>query len=157
VSLVLVRIDDRLIHGQVVVGWGQALMPHRLVLADDTVAASEWERELYATGVPPELKLEFVSVDEAASRVDDWEGSNERTILLLGDVDSLVRLCDHTTHIRKVNLGGIHRDEPREQRLPYVYLSDEELNKLQALSSRGVEITAQDVPTAAEVPLGELS
>jgi PTS system mannose-specific IIB component/fructoselysine and glucoselysine-specific PTS system IIB component len=156
VSLVLVRVDDRLIHGQVVVGWGQALAPDRLVLADDTVAASEWERELYATGVPPELDLEFVSVDEAADRVDDWDGSSQRTILLVGDVGSLVRLCEHSSQIRKVNLGGIHRDGQREERLPYVFLTDEELAQLRILSSRGVEVTAQDVPTAAEIPLGEI-
>ena len=62
------RIDDRLIHGQVVVGWGQPLELRFLVLVDDEVAASEWEQELYRMGVPPDMRVEFVSVAQAIER-----------------------------------------------------------------------------------------
>jgi PTS system mannose-specific IIB component/fructoselysine and glucoselysine-specific PTS system IIB component len=53
----LYRIDDRLIHGQVVVGWGQPLDLKFIVLVDDTVASSDWEQELYRMGVPPEMAV----------------------------------------------------------------------------------------------------
>ena len=53
--LELCRIDDRLIHGQVVLGWGQQMRLGFIVLVDDEVAESEWERELYRMGVPPEV------------------------------------------------------------------------------------------------------
>ena len=62
----LFRIDDRLIHGQVVVGWGQPMGLAFVVLVDDEVAASEWEQELYRMGVPPEMDAVFASVEEAA-------------------------------------------------------------------------------------------
>ena len=58
-SLVLYRIDDRLIHGQVVVGWGQPLDIGFIVLVDDEVARSEWEQELYRMGTPPEMEVYF--------------------------------------------------------------------------------------------------
>jgi mannose/fructose/N-acetylgalactosamine-specific phosphotransferase system component IIB len=61
VTLVLNRIDDRLIHGQVVVGWGQPLDVRFIVLVDDAVAASDWEKELYRMGVPPEMEVRFHS------------------------------------------------------------------------------------------------
>ena len=51
-TLVLCRVDDRLIHGQVIVGWGQPLGIQRIVLADDDVARSEWEQDLYRMAVP---------------------------------------------------------------------------------------------------------
>src|SRR4051812_23393445 len=59
VPLELYRIDDRLIHGQVVVGWGRPLDIRFIVLVDDEVAASEWEQELYRMGVPPEMEVFF--------------------------------------------------------------------------------------------------
>ena len=62
----LMRIDDRLIHGQVVVGWGQPLDIDFIVLVDDEVASSDWEQELYRMGVPPEMEVVFASVDAAA-------------------------------------------------------------------------------------------
>lgn len=155
-TLVLVRVDDRLIHGQVVVGWGQALTPDLLILADDTIAQNDWERELYRTGVPPGIDVDFVSVGEAADRIDSWAGSRRRTILLVGDVDSLMRLCRAAPQIRRVNLGGIHGNRNRKERLPYLFLSDDEAQQLRRLEDRGVEVTAQDVPNAAAVPLGDL-
>jgi mannose/fructose/N-acetylgalactosamine-specific phosphotransferase system component IIB len=53
-SLVLVRIDDRLIHGQVVVGWRQVLHPTRIVLCSDEVATTDWQRTIYQSAVPPD-------------------------------------------------------------------------------------------------------
>jgi PTS system mannose-specific IIB component/fructoselysine and glucoselysine-specific PTS system IIB component len=156
-SIVLVRVDDRLIHGQVVVGWVQALGVQRIVLVDDEVSANEWERELYRLSVPPGLAVEFASVDEAVPLVEGWGGERQRTILLVGDLDTIVRLCSRSEYIRKVNVGGLHDGTARSQRLSYVYLSDEEAQQLLALSEAGVEVTAQDVPTARAVPLGEFA
>lgn len=156
-SIVLVRVDDRLIHGQVVVGWVQALGVQRIVLVDDEVSANEWERELYRLSVPAGLAVEFASVDEAARLAEEWGRERQRTLLLAGDVDTIVRLCSRSEHIKAVNVGGLHDGAARSQRLSYVYLSDEEAQQLHTLSQRGVEVSAQDVPTARAVPLGEFA
>ena len=65
-SWLLHRVDDRLIHGQVVVAWGQRLRPVRIWVADDASAADEWERELLAT-VAPGIEVHVVPVAEAAA------------------------------------------------------------------------------------------
>ena len=65
-TLVLNRIDDRLIHGQVVVGWGQPLDVKFIVLVDDAVASSDWEQDLYRMGVPPEMEVRFHSAADAS-------------------------------------------------------------------------------------------
>ena len=71
--IALYRIDDRLIHGQVVVGWGQPLGLGFIVLVDDEVASSEWEQELYRMGVPPEMSVQFSTVDDAAANLADLQ------------------------------------------------------------------------------------
>lgn len=155
-SLILVRVDDRLIHGQVVVGWGQALGPDRIVLADDEIAESDWERELYRAGVPADLDVEFTTIAEAADRIDELIGSSARTVLLVADVQSLIRLCEAAPQIQEVNLGGVHMDGGRVRKLPYLFLSETEVGQLRALRDRGVTITAQDLPTTPRVPLEKL-
>ena len=67
-TLELFRIDDRLIHGQVVVGWGQPLDLKFIVLVDDAVATSDWEQELYRMGVPPEMDVYFHDVGDRRDR-----------------------------------------------------------------------------------------
>lgn len=157
-TLSLVRVDDRLIHGQVVVGWGQALGIRQIVLVDDRVSAPEnaWERDICRMGVPPDLGIEFVPVTQAAERLAEWEASPRRTMLVMGDLETAVRLCRLAPRLKKLNLGGIHQGPGRRQRLPYVFMTDSEVGMLQQLAADGVEITAQDVPTARPVPVADL-
>src|SRR4029079_7786037 len=82
VTLVLYRIDDRLIHGQVVVGWGQPLDIEFLVLVDDEVATSDWEQELYRMGVPPEMDVYFHTVADAPSHIEEYRADPRPGILL---------------------------------------------------------------------------
>jgi len=155
VSLSLVRLDDRLIHGQVVVGWGNALEADRILLIDDHVASVAWERDLYRLGVPPNMEVEFASVAEAPSALADTVNSNKRVIVVIADIDTLVRVCRASDVVRRVNIGGLHEGEGRKRRLRYVSLSDAESESLKMLESNGVEVTARDVPSAKAIPLSE--
>ena len=155
-TVALVRVDDRLIHGQVVVGWGQSLGATHLVLVDDAVSANAWERDLYRMGVPPDMTVDFASVDEAARRIVEWDGERRRTILVLNDIAAAVRLCSMAPQIKRVNLGGVHQGPGRRRRLPYVFMTDDEACELRDLAARGVEVIAQDVPTARAVPIRDL-
>ena len=152
----LMRIDDRLIHGQVVVGWGQPLDIGFLVLVDDEVARSDWEQELYRMGVPPEMEVMFASVDDAALALAEYERDPRRGIILTGDIASMRRLVEANSHVRRINLGGIHHRTGRVQRLRYVFLSPDEELELRELAARGIEITAQDVPSARPIPLPDV-
>ncbi len=156
-SIDLVRIDDRLIHGQVVVGWGQTIGAGFIVLVDDDVRASEWEQELYRMGVPPAVDVRFAGVDEAAEAIGAWQADPRRGILLTGDVATMVRLVAASDGaLTAVNVGGIHYREGRREHLRYVYLTDEEAEALQRLGASGVDVSAQDVPTGTRIPLAEL-
>jgi D-glucosaminate PTS system EIIB component len=156
VALELYRIDDRLIHGQVVVGWGQPLDLRFIVLVDDEVASSDWEQELYRMGVPPDMEVYFDTVTGAAENLSRYQVDERRGLLLTGDIDTMTRLVDGTGDIRRVNVGGIHHKPGRTQRLRYVFLNHSEEAQLRALESRGIEVSAQDVPAARPVPLDEL-
>ena len=156
-ALDLYRIDDRLIHGQVVVGWGQPLDLGFIVLVDDEVAASDWEQELYRMGVPPDMDVYFDGVDTAATKLSRYQDDDRRGMLLTGDIGTMTRLVDATDGaIRSVNVGGIHHRPGRTQRLRYVFLTPTEEGELRALAGKGLEVTAQDVPSARPVPLHEL-
>ncbi|HTI05416.1 MAG TPA: PTS sugar transporter subunit IIB [Gemmatimonadales bacterium] len=156
-TLALYRVDDRLIHGQVVVGWGQPLDCSFIVLVDDEVSGSDWEQDLYRMGVPPTIEVIFASVEQAAAHLADWEADARVGILLVGDVDTAVALANRAPEVKKLNIGGVHHRAGRSERLRFVYLTDDEAAKLKQLAARGVDVTAQDVPTARAVPIGEFT
>jgi PTS system mannose-specific IIB component/fructoselysine and glucoselysine-specific PTS system IIB component len=150
-------VDDRLIHGQVVVGWGQALKLQRIVLADDEVARSEWEQDLYRMAVPAGLEVVFATVAAAANRLAEWQLDPQRTAVLMGSIDAAAQLFHADPAVAgRINLGGIHHRPGRTERLPYVYLTDEEQRQLERLAGEGAQITGQDVPSSAPVPLEAL-
>jgi len=152
----LCRIDDRLIHGQVVLGWARALGIVDIVLVDDSVAASEWEQDLYRMAVPPEMQVEFVNTEQARQKFAGWRDGSMEVLLLTGDIETMSRLLSGVPHPPPVNLGGIHHRAGRTERLPYIYLSDEELAELRRLEASGVHVSAEDVPGAGTVGLKAL-
>ena len=154
-TLLLYRIDDRLIHGQVVVGWGQPLDLKFIVLVDDTVAASDWEQELYRMGVPPEMEVFFHSTVDAIRELPKYQTDKRPGLLLTGDIPTMRQLVDGA-NIPTVNVGGIHSKPGRSQKMRYVFLTPEEEQELRALAQRGPVVTAQDVPSARAVPLSDL-
>jgi mannose/fructose/N-acetylgalactosamine-specific phosphotransferase system component IIB len=152
----LYRIDDRLIHGQVVVGWGQPHDIRFLVLVDDLVASSDWEQELYRMAIPPEMEIYFADVETAIRDHARYASDPRPGILITGDITSMLRLVKGVKAIGSVNLGGIHHRAGREEKLRYVFLTPNEEEQLRALEASGVEVTAQDVPSARARPLAEV-
>lgn len=150
------RIDDRLVHGQVVVGWGQPLELGFLVLVDDTVAANDWERELYRMGTPPEMALFVESVESAMARMEEFDARPDAGMLLTVDIETMDRLAVRAPRIKTVTVGGVHHRAGRTPCLPYVFFTDAEAAQLRALRERGVDVVAQDVPASRPVPLEEL-
>ena len=155
--VVLYRVDERLIHGQVVVGWGGELDPDRIVVADDILADSPWEQELYAMGMPVDVAAEFVAVEAAAERLPEWQSGDERVIVLTRDIRSMQRLAESgALDGEKVNIGGVHHAPGRARVLRYVFLDDEDRKRLRDLAGRGIHVVARDVPGARGVGLEEL-
>jgi mannose/fructose/N-acetylgalactosamine-specific phosphotransferase system component IIB len=156
-SIVLFRIDDRLIHGQVVIGWGRPLGINLIILVDDQVATSFWEQDLYRMAVAPEIEVRFVSIAEAATKMSEWQTNGKRGLVLTGDLDTMAALHAASPEVvHRINLGGIHHRPGRRERLPFVYLTDQELRNLHALEDSGAVITAQDLPTTTPVALSSL-
>lgn len=156
-SIVLCRIDDRLIHGQVVVGWGRPMGINLIILVDDQVAGSAWEQELYRMAVSPDIEVRFVTVAQAVGQLPDWQANGKRGLVLTGDLDTMAALHNANPGIvHRINLGGVHHRPGRRERLPFVYLTDQELQTLTTLQEHGAIITAQDLPTTPPVALANL-
>lgn len=154
--ILLYRVDERLIHGQVVVGWGNSLRFDQVVLVNDQVASNQWERELYLACVPPEIKAAILPVDEAAKKIlqNGFEGN--RTIILVDSPFDILRMMENGVKVESVNVGGVHSREGRKKILPYLFLSEEEISAFKRMISAGIRCKCQDVPLAEKHDLSSL-
>lgn len=156
-TFALCRVDDRLIHGQVVIGWGRPLNARYIVLVDDTVAASPWEQDLYRMAAPDGVEIIFADTIAAIAALPQWAEDRRTGILLTGDLATMAALHDaHPEIVQRVNLGGLHHRADRVERLRYLFLAADEREMLARLEREGVDITAQDLPTSAPVAVRQL-
>lgn len=154
--IVLLRIDERLIHGQVVIGWGNHVRPDRYVVVDDELASSEWEQDLYRLGAGGAEVL-FVTVAEAREGLTEWRAVPTRSILLTRDVATMRRLAEGgLLEGESVNVGGVHHRADRDELLTYVHMTDAERRDLEAIAADGAEVAARDLPDAHRVSLSSL-
>ena len=144
--LSLVRIDDRLIHGQVVLGWARLLKPDRIVVANDRVAENLWERKFYTASVPPHIKVSFLTIEETALELLNNLFKNEAVLMLLESVKDVHELTNKGVQLEQINVGGLHHREGAVELLPFVYLTDEDKAMLRDLVKSGVSLLAQDIP-----------
>jgi PTS system mannose-specific IIB component/fructoselysine and glucoselysine-specific PTS system IIB component len=156
VPIVLLRIDERLIHGQVVIGWANQLRPDRYVVVDDDLAKSRWEQDLYRLGAGG-LDANFVPTAEARSRLAEWRQAPERTILLTRDVGTMRRLAEGgALEGEAVVVGGVHHAPGRKEALTYVHLTEGEMRDLESIAAGGIDVFARDLPDAPRVDLDVL-
>jgi mannose/fructose/N-acetylgalactosamine-specific phosphotransferase system component IIB len=154
-SFLLHRVDDRLIHGQVVVAWGARLSPQRIWVVDDAAAANAWEKELLATASPG-VDVRVLTVSEAAAEYAAETTAAGGAFLLVRDLATALALVEAGAAIPSWNLGGLHYGPGKSKVNEYIYLDAEDRVRARALIARGVSLDVQDVPASRPQALAAL-
>jgi mannose/fructose/N-acetylgalactosamine-specific phosphotransferase system component IIB len=149
------RVDDRLIHGQVVVAWGNHLHPRRIWVIDDASAGSPWERELLASAAPG-VEVKVATVAEAVEAYPGEAAAEGGAFLLVRDLATALALVEAGLAIRSLNLGGIHYSPGRSKVNEYIYLDAADRRRARRLIDLGLELKVQDVPAARPQSLAAL-
>jgi mannose/fructose/N-acetylgalactosamine-specific phosphotransferase system component IIB len=151
----LVRIDDRLIHGQVVVGWGSFLKTTKIILCNDAIAASKIDSDLcksaaeiamfpltIAVLTQPETMLELKKISD-----------EDRIILLIESPQEAFQLLKAGLVVKLINVGGMHFKEGKHQIAPYIYVDEDDIATFKRIAAMGVKLEGKDVPTAKAIDI----
>ena len=153
----LVRIDNRLVHGQVLEAWVPALRARALLVADDEAAGDAMTRAAMGLALSDGLSLEVVPLAEAAERLSPGgAGVGPGTLLLLREIAAATQLAAAGVPLPRLNLGNVHFREGRFPVSPTVYLDEGEVCALEALARAGTEVEVRAVPAEAPVFLPAL-
>lgn len=155
--IALVRVDNRLLHGQILETWIPKLGIEEILVADDEAAGSELARAAMTLCVPPELPANLVPLREAP-----WAAlaaKKGRVLVLVRDVAALAAARAgglSPALARRVNLGNVHFGPGRRPVTPSVFLSEAELATLRELSAAGFEIEARAIPSEPPAGMGDI-
>ncbi|KAA3613598.1 MAG: PTS mannose/fructose/sorbose transporter subunit IIB [Calditrichaeota bacterium] len=152
----LIRIDDRLIHGQVVITWATALNSESILLCDNSVYENDWEKELYLSCSPEYLKITILNVAGTAKILKDNSQDFSKTIMLVNGPEVIEELLAMGVDLTNINVGGIHFKEGRDSFLSYLYLNKNEKESFKRCMDKGISFECLDVPTGNKVDLCSL-
>jgi N-acetylgalactosamine PTS system EIIB component len=158
VPLDLVRIDDRLVHGQVVIGWGTFLNTTKIILCSDTIAQSEMEREMYKGAeeiAPHPISIEILTQEQTIHELK-INSIKEKTILLVETPQEILQLIVSGLQIIKVNVGGMYYKTGKRALAPFIYVDDNDIFCFKKLLELGVQLEGKEIPTAKAIDISKI-
>ena len=146
------RVDDRLIHGQVVVGWRQHLRYQAICVVDDAVRADPVLCDVLRLATPSGVALYICTTEEAARCATLAASQSDKTLLLLKSPQVALRLLDEGLSLSQLNVGNLASAPGSVRVLGAISLTRAHAAALDALDARGVDITFQSTPDEPAVP-----
>ena len=140
------RIDERMIHGQVASVWVNMLGCNRIIVANDAAPKDEMQIAALKMACPAGIKLSLLSVNKAASNIKDGKYDDDKVFLITRDVPDCKRLIDAGVPLPSVNVGNLSHSEGLNKIKNSVSLSNEDIGTIREIIAAGISVTAQMVP-----------
>lgn len=155
-NILLTRIDNRLVHGQVGSIWTSTIGANLLVVVDDTVAEDELQQQLMgATADASGVGIRFFTIEKTIATIE--KASSQQKIFIICRTPSTVRkLVDGGVAIKQVNVGNMHFSEGKKSLSSKVYVDEQDIDDLKNLVNKDVEVYIQDVPTESKKNIQEV-
>jgi len=154
--IVFTRIDDRLIHGQVVEGWVNFLKATSILVADDRVASNTLQRSIMEISVPSGLGVFIGTVEEICGRLRGSELGADRAILLFSTPADVLRALRLGLHCPALNIGGMHYMPGKRKLIDVLAVDDGDMEALKEIIAQGIKVEVQTVPTQKPLPLDKV-
>ena len=159
--IVSIRIDDRLIHGQVALVWSKELNTSRIVVANDEAARNDVMKMTLKMATPAGIKLLIKSLNDSISVFNDPRSKDLKLFVLTNCVHDTLEIVKNCPDVQSVNVANVGRFDESEASLkkqlnPYIILNPQELMDLKELATYELPVYAQVVPTNAKTPIQNL-
>jgi len=152
---VLVRIDNRLVHGQIIEAWIPFLKASRIIVVDDDVASDFFRETVIKMAVPSEVEVKIQSVEGFVRDALAKESDSVRTIVLFSSIWDALRAYALGFAFEKLNIGNIYTEDCRQKLSACVLLGEQDLASIQTLMRHGVNIEVRRVPRERPMNIAE--
>jgi mannose/fructose/N-acetylgalactosamine-specific phosphotransferase system component IIB len=151
--IVLVRVDDRLIHGQIIESWLPSTGAQELFIANDAVATDPIQQMILAAAIPSPIRLIMDSVEGIAAVLITLDAAEVRRMVLVDNPLDALRLMKAGVRFDRLNLGNLHGNGEKVSLSRTVTVSEDGLSALRAIALEGVSVHIQSVPYEKAVNL----
>jgi len=146
-NVVLARIDDRLIHGQIVTAWVKQTNGNRIVIVDDPLTKDTFMQRLLKAAAPPGISVDILTTENAINFLKETSAAGEYIIILTKVPEIMEALIDGGVSIDKIILGGMGAKEGRNRFNKNVSASLKEVESFKRILGKGIAMLYQLVPS----------
>ena len=154
--VILMRIDERMLHGQVALTWVNDVHPEAILIANDEAAENDMTKLALKVAKPADVKLAIKSIDDGAALLNNPKTKKIRIFVIVRTIADALRLIAKTPEIHNVNIGGVRKKEGGKQLGNGIYLTDDDVKNLRVLSSKVETLEFRMVPSQAKVDYEKL-
>ena len=151
-KLNMVRVDYRMVHGQIVAKWIKFRPVDRLILADDSLVDDPFMGDIYRMAVP-DREVDIVKLGDVQTAIDR---KNDTVLLIFKDVASAYTVYKNGLQLPELNVGAVQNRAQRKAVVQGVALTVEEYEKLSEMKAEGVNVFLQPIPENDPVSLGSI-
>lgn len=144
-TIKLVRIDDRLIHGQVATVWSKQTGVNRIFVVNDDVAQDDFRKKLLKQATPPGVKANIITVQKMIDVFPDPKFDSLNVMLLFTNPTDIQRVVEGGVKLKSVNVGGMAFSEGKKKLTAAVSVTDEDIEAFRYLNNEGVELEIRQV------------
>ncbi len=145
-NVVLVRVDDRFIHGQILESWIPHLKAQGVIVVNDMLACDQIQKTIMSMAIPDRIRLKIVGHEDALHLVDDCELQDKKCLVIVASIQDAWRLFTDGFVFTRLNIGNNKAAGPSKQISYSVWVNEEDLELVRNLIDRGIEVTLQSVP-----------
>ncbi len=145
-SIVLVRIDDRLVHGQIVQGWLKILDVSTILVVSNRVNLDIMQQMLMTMAVPGNIKLDIKNLKDATSVITGGQYDKERVMILAINPSDVLYMVENGADFKSVNVGGMHFICGKRQLLHNLCVNDNDVENLYKIHVKSIEIEGRILP-----------
>ncbi|MCY8754993.1 mannose/fructose/sorbose PTS transporter subunit IIB [Bacillus haynesii] len=146
-KIVLARIDDRFIHGQVLTRWIKIHAADRIIVVSDEVAQDEMRKTLILSVAPSNVKASAVSISKMAKAFHSPRYEDTTAMLLFENPGDIVSLIEAGVPIETVNVGGMRFENNRKQITKSVSVTEKDIKAFEQLQELGVKLELRQLPS----------
>ena len=151
-----IRIDHRLLHGQVVFSWSKSLQINRILVVNDEAANDEFKKLSLELSKPQGIKLNIFTVENTLTKISKIEALSENIMMIFGNTKDVRQFCESYSNVKEINYGGIIKKEGSKQFSNAIFLTENEIEDAKVLKSMGIKQFMQQVPTSKKEDLNTM-
>ncbi|MFV0498425.1 MAG: PTS sugar transporter subunit IIB [Bacilli bacterium] len=148
-----IRVDERLVHGQVASAWSNTVEANRIMVINDAANGDEFAKKMLRMATPSQIALSVLTIEKAITRIGAGQYDNDRVLVIFKSISDALEARNQGFKFEKINIGNSSSKDTQTPIAKGIYINSEDQKAIDELKSQGVKVTVQMTPADGTIKL----